>query len=59
MIKLIFKNTMVPEDEVIHCSEESVPLILQWYFGHYSGDDIIVYKAGKRLKLNHYGEIQS
>lgn len=58
MTTLVFKNTMaVPNRQVIECSEDSVQPILTWYFGHYSGDPICVYKNGKRMKLNQYGDI--
>lgn len=58
MIKILFKNSMaVPNRQTIQCSEESIQPILHWYFSHYSGDPICVYKNGKRMKLNDYGDI--
>lgn len=58
MIELRFSNTQAtPKNQTIQCSDESVQLILHWYFGFYSGDDIEVYRDGKRMKLNQYGDI--
>ena len=58
MTRLQFRNIdAVPTNRTIDCSEESVQPILHWYFGFYSGDTISVYKDGKRLKLNDFGDI--
>ena len=57
MVRLVFNNSdATPMTEVVDCSLESVPLIMAWYGGHFSGDRYTVTLNARNVPMNVCGE---
>ena len=51
-----FEDFEEPLVDLIHCSLESVPKIMQWYGAFYAGDPYTIYKDGIEIPHDFNGE---
>ena len=53
---LVFKNKdATPKEVHIECTPISVPDIMAWYGGYYSGDDYVVTWNGEKVPMDRDG----
>ena len=65
IVTLTFVNRTAAEgsdnhsvDDTIQIDRPSVARVVQWYAGHYGGDDFSVFVNGKEIRLDHNGEVE-
>lgn len=52
-----FNYDATPNETKIYVQNESIKPILAWYGAYYAGDRYNVFKDGKRVEIDHNGEI--
>lgn len=56
-VVLVFSNADAkPHNVKIECTLESVPPIMEWYGGHFSGDLYTVTVDGRNIPLDTWGQ---
>ena len=58
MSELKFTNSdAIPKTVVLSVARKSIPLVMQWYGSHYSGDRYSVHVDGVKVEKDRNGEL--